>query len=377
MNNPHEYPIDDLFRDKLENYSLEPSPTVWENISRSLEQKKRKHGILWIHTRNITTVFLIILLLIPFIGVFIRDIYKMGIKNTTNTVLINKKNNLNSNENAIHSQNNKNSLQLYDIIKTENLDKDKKNNNEFNKNNNKTLKSITIAGINKHNKTVVSKTPDKIVVKENNNNVKSGFVDNDNSTNNIDLINIDNNISNINKNEDIKDNLMLNNNVSIINNKHNLSLNESGLDFKLMTDNEKATYIPPPDDYGKRDLWNLGIHFTPEIIVNPFYSDTFTTNDNKYAYSFDITTTYRFGNMFVEGGVGLLYSLDKLNYKVEYEKLEAVGSYQEVELVTFDTIDNNLIPVYHTNTVNIYDTLRNKQLFRNHIHTVIYKFHFI
>lgn len=112
--------------------------------------------------------------------------------------------------------------------------------------------------------------------------------------------------------------------------------------------------IPEPElrsDYGKRGNLSLGLYFTPEVIFYP--SDINTTNKS---YSIDLNLTYKFSNYLIQSGIGVATSSDDGRYKVDFE--EFLGSYEDVYDVTFDSTSNGVIPVYHTETVNVYDTIQ-------------------
>ncbi len=104
-------------------------------------------------------------------------------------------------------------------------------------------------------------------------------------------------------------------------------------------------------DYGKRGDLYFGLYFTPEVIFYP--SDINTTNKS---YSVDLNVTYKFSNYLLQSGVGIMSSSDDGQSKVDFEKF--LGSYEDVYDVTFDTITNGVVPVYHTETVNVYDSIQ-------------------
>ncbi len=104
-------------------------------------------------------------------------------------------------------------------------------------------------------------------------------------------------------------------------------------------------------DYGKRGDLYFGLYFTPEVIFYP--SDINTTNKS---YSVDLNVTYKFSNYLLQSGVGIMSSSDDGQSKVDFEKF--LGSYEDVYDVTFDTTTNGVVPVYHTETVNVYDSIQ-------------------
>ncbi len=104
-------------------------------------------------------------------------------------------------------------------------------------------------------------------------------------------------------------------------------------------------------DYGRRGDLYFGLYFTPEVIFYP--SDLNTTNKS---YSVDLNVIYKFSNYLLQSGIGVMSSSDDGQYKVDFEKF--LGSYEDVYDVTFDTTANGVVPVYHTETVNVYDSIQ-------------------
>jgi len=103
--------------------------------------------------------------------------------------------------------------------------------------------------------------------------------------------------------------------------------------------------------YNRRASWKLGIFFTPEVI---FYPDD--SIPNQRSYTFEATGRWVKNEFFIESGLGLSFSSDDGNYAIDYEKF--LGSYDDVYSVTFDTTESgSVVPVYHTNLVNVYDSI--------------------
>jgi len=96
--------------------------------------------------------------------------------------------------------------------------------------------------------------------------------------------------------------------------------------------------------------WELGLAFSPEWITIP-------DNDNNItSYGLDLTAQYHIGNWFVESGIGASFSKDEGDLN-SYNEAIFKGSYQYVYDVTYDTSNNNVVPIYHTKEVNVYDTV--------------------
>jgi hypothetical protein len=103
-------------------------------------------------------------------------------------------------------------------------------------------------------------------------------------------------------------------------------------------------------DYGQKGKWMFGLFFTPEMI---FYPDNNSLNNRSY--SLDVNAIYKFNGYFLQSGLGASWTSDKGKCEIDYN--EYLGSYQDVYDVTFDTIGNELSPVYHTETVQVYDSI--------------------
>jgi len=96
--------------------------------------------------------------------------------------------------------------------------------------------------------------------------------------------------------------------------------------------------------------WNLGLYFTPEMIRYP--SDN---NLNNYRYGLDVLATWKKNNLLVQSGIGISHVKDQGDFEVNYNKY--VGSYEDVYDVTFDSIGNEMVPTFHTETVNVFDSI--------------------
>ncbi|NOX46796.1 MAG: PorT family protein [Chlorobi bacterium] len=105
------------------------------------------------------------------------------------------------------------------------------------------------------------------------------------------------------------------------------------------------------NDYGKKGDLYFGLYFTPEVIFYP--SDINTTNKS---YSLDLNMTYKFSSYLLQSGIGVMSSSDDGQSKVDFEKY--LGSYEDVYDITFDTTANGVVPVYLTNTVDVYDSVQ-------------------
>ncbi len=99
--------------------------------------------------------------------------------------------------------------------------------------------------------------------------------------------------------------------------------------------------------------WALGLYFSPEFIFDPFDS---LTIQNSYALKVE-PTYYINSHWFIRPGVGVSYARDKGFVKANYLSWDYLGSYEDVINVTFDTVGNTVTPVYHTQTRDVYDSI--------------------
>lgn len=103
-------------------------------------------------------------------------------------------------------------------------------------------------------------------------------------------------------------------------------------------------------DYGHKANWAFGLFFTPEMIFYPDHNNF----DNR-SYALDVNAIYKFSGYMLQSGLGVSWTSDEGNCEIEYN--EFLGSYDDVYNVTFDTVGNELIPVYHTEPVKVYDSI--------------------
>ena len=110
-------------------------------------------------------------------------------------------------------------------------------------------------------------------------------------------------------------------------------------------------------DYVKRESaqWSLGAYFTPEVVIFP--QDNV---QNQSSYHIDFTASVSFNDFIIESGIGMNFSKDDGAYKYDYQQY--LGTYDDVYLVTFDSTANGVIPTYHTQPVDVYDSVR--EIFR-------------
>ncbi|MCD4746061.1 MAG: hypothetical protein K8R58_07165 [Bacteroidales bacterium] len=343
--------IDELFKDKFKDFELDPPDHIWKNIKENIPNKGNnflsKGGITAISI-IILTVSLFTFLLLTYTPENIQYAEKTAIENNTiNKIPIN-----------IISDNNINIIDN-DSFTIESFLKRHVKNPELSQNQN--LFNISSNQINNHydidkddQKNIKSKkannikTTKKAQIKQNiyNENYSSVPTDNTdiNNTNNIDLALLSLNKNNYNKLSypSITNSIYGPLNPILQLDNRNSNAFESAI--------SSSSFITKPK-------FLFGIYFTPEIIFYP--SDAVP---NKRSLSFEINSIYQNSDYFIQSGLGVSFSNDDGNYTIDYEKYDYIGSYEDVYEITFDSTENGIIPIYHTTTVDVYDSIRHTSL---------------
>ena len=100
--------------------------------------------------------------------------------------------------------------------------------------------------------------------------------------------------------------------------------------------------------------WKISYYLTPELSISDFDSVQILNS-----YTLSAEPSYFFNDhWFVRFGVGFSFVRDRGFAKISYFTNEYMGSYDDVYDVTFDTVSGNVIPTYHTKTVEVWDTVR-------------------
>ena len=128
--------------------------------------------------------------------------------------------------------------------------------------------------------------------------------------------------------------------------------NNSAKDYEVKNPSNPSASSNPgiKSDYGRKNDWLFGIYFTPEMIFHPIDDRL-----NNRSYSLDVSAIYNFSGYLLQSGIGVVSSSDNGNYNIDYNKY--LGSYEDVYDVTFDTTGGVVTPIYHTETVKVYDTI--------------------
>ena len=334
--------IDDLFRDKFDDFEVDPPDYIWENVKSKMGGNSdngsgfnlNKSGIAGL-TLLFVTVGIVTFFLIN--NSFVID-KETGQNQTTeysldNTDLI-----------ADNSTNDNNNIQA---LSSDSENSDPNPDRSSVKKEKKEKKSKDKSNISKRNSTFVINPEINSTIpieKQGRQNLTvtpvtslSATITEPNKTSGTLLLN-----STTNKDEE-----KLNGKVSDVEN--------SGTQPDMVRGQELTSSVNSgssgiKSDYGKMGRWKFGLYFTPEMIVYP--SDNQLKN---YSYSLDINASYKLGSYFLQSGFGFARNHEQGDSRIDYNKY--IGSYEDVYNVTFDTTSTGIVPVYETETVFIYDSI--------------------
>jgi hypothetical protein len=96
--------------------------------------------------------------------------------------------------------------------------------------------------------------------------------------------------------------------------------------------------------------WSIGLYFNPEVT-----SCQDESIENTISYNLSLLPRVSFNRFFLQSGVNMRLTHDNGNMAVDYNRF--LGTYEDVYLVTFDSTENGIIPTYYTQTVEVYDTI--------------------
>jgi hypothetical protein len=72
-------------------------------------------------------------------------------------------------------------------------------------------------------------------------------------------------------------------------------------------------------------------------------------------YGLQVLPRLSFDKWYLQSGIGLRTGSDRGDLRIDYNKY--LGSYEDVYDVTFDSTENGIVLNYHTETVDVYDTV--------------------
>lgn len=101
---------------------------------------------------------------------------------------------------------------------------------------------------------------------------------------------------------------------------------------------------------GKKATWSIGAYFNPDVTM--FRSEEL---ENTVSYSLGLMPQVTFNHFFIQSGISARFTHDKGNSQVSYNRF--LGTYEDVYLVTFDSTEFGVVPTYFTETVEVFDTV--------------------
>ncbi len=99
--------------------------------------------------------------------------------------------------------------------------------------------------------------------------------------------------------------------------------------------------------------WKVGSYISPELSLSELDSVQILNS-----YTLSVEPTYFINDhWFFRFGVGFSYVRDRGFAKLDYITNDYIGSYDDVYDITFDTIAGQVTPTYHTKSVEIWDSI--------------------
>ena len=105
-------------------------------------------------------------------------------------------------------------------------------------------------------------------------------------------------------------------------------------------------------DYARNSIatWSIGAYFNPEV-TNYHSSDL----ENTVSYNVSVLPQMNINHFTIQSGINARFTHDKGNSAISYNRF--LGTYDDVYLVTFDSTENGVVPTYFTEEVAVYDTI--------------------
>lgn len=105
-----------------------------------------------------------------------------------------------------------------------------------------------------------------------------------------------------------------------------------------------------------RAAWSIGLYFNPEMS-----SCKDQSIGNTVSYNASLLPQISFSHFFMQSGINMRFTHDNGDYGVNYNRY--LGTYEHVDYMTFDTVNNVVIPTYYTHTVDVWDTVNHYKVF--------------
>lgn len=132
-------------------------------------------------------------------------------------------------------------------------------------------------------------------------------------------------------------------------------------EFDYLNARKESRFMPGNDSYydpvRTKGFWQFGLSANPEIVLYP--NDSINNSRN---YNFDLSVSYHKSGFFLETGLGISIARDEGRYFVDYESYDHIGSYNDLVGITYDSTETGVVPVYHSEEVDIYDSIRHLRI---------------
>jgi len=322
--------INNLFEQKFEDFNPEPPDHIWDKVKTNIPVYPKNYIFSNYFSKIIISIIAVIAVLIA--GYFIFNPFKLS----QDDKILNPP--TDQTETLLDSNNKYQDVEIREI-KTEEPFAETENNIKNNYSENTDFETFDANLSN--NKIPLEKTTAKVDFQKNRTNIPESYTDvlvqnnSDDLTQSIEIEEV--------KVENLKDNSET---TALITTEENNKNSDNEI-LKENIDNTKYQNKFNP-------YFSIGAYITPEFI---FYPDD--SIPNNQSYNFDLSVSYHFSNYyFIQTGLGISFSNDDGKYTIDYERYDYMGSYEDVYDVTFDTTLQGIIPIYHTKTVDVYDSVR-------------------
>lgn len=337
--------INEVLRNKFLDYQVTPPPVVWENIEKELNTSSI------FNTRNIIFAAVVLILIALPITYFSIDNSNKDKKQEVQTVH-NSDVNKTSDYNNESVDNSKNSVSA-----TEN-NSDYKQDLKSDQNNSESLETET----ENHISTSKGKTTNASIINE------IAEVNNTKNIKHNKVVELEDNTFNI---VTLKKGFIVENeSPDLINALASISLPQEDVDISdLPLENKEKIVNKLTDIQKKETFWEYSILASPEFSLNSMDSVSIMSS-----YSLGIEPMkYLNKHWFIRSGINISFNGDKGFAKIDYMSNDMMGTYDDVINVTFDSIGDEMITIYHTKTVEVWDSIRhlvvseitNKYLYAN------------
>ncbi len=326
-NNIH---IDDLIRDKFDSFAPSPPEHIWGRVEEGIKTKPKS---LFLWNKRTLAIAAIVLLASISTTVLVFDPMNFGSKENNELVLTNEPYDENPD---------------YESMEEVVIDQE----TEFNEAVTKPVEEMKLAEEAESTSLSVSKPNESSEPELQNNEVSEDIiVANKSETHIIDKPDISDNQSRID---------YIRFDINPINFRKSALLSDESfaVDFSPVS-RDNFEEIPQDliiDEAVKQSnlSWRIGYYLSPELTVSNIDSVEILNS-----FNINVEPSWYFNDhWFIRSGLGISYVRDRGFARINYVTKEYMGSYDDVYEVTFDTISGNVIPTYHTKTVEVWDSIR-------------------